>query len=110
MGVLDDYVVDPDISLLDKTRIQAQVLVPVMRALRAEFGGYSDRGNKPNRAVKGSGSIARTALQQLEAAGLVQTVLAKGRIVTPQGRSRMDNAAHDVRAGVPTEHPARNQS
>ncbi len=37
-SVLDDYLVDPDISLLDKTRIQAQVLVPVLRALRAEFG------------------------------------------------------------------------
>ena len=38
MGVLDDYLVNPGISLLDKTRIQAQVLVPVMRALRAELG------------------------------------------------------------------------
>ncbi|HML10899.1 MAG TPA: L-2-amino-thiazoline-4-carboxylic acid hydrolase [Stellaceae bacterium] len=38
MGVLDDYLVDPKLSLLDKTRIQAQVLVPVLRALRAELG------------------------------------------------------------------------
>ena len=38
MSVLDDYLVVPEISLLDKTRIQAQVLVPVLRALRAEFG------------------------------------------------------------------------
>ena len=37
-GVLDSYLVDPDVSLLDKTRIQAQVLVPVLRALRAELG------------------------------------------------------------------------
>jgi hypothetical protein len=37
-GVLDDYLVDPRVSLLDKTRIQAQVLVPVLRALRAELG------------------------------------------------------------------------
>lgn len=37
-GVLDDYMVDPNISMLDKTRIQAQVLVPVLRALRAELG------------------------------------------------------------------------
>lgn len=36
--VLDDYLVDPKLSLLDKTRIQAQVLVPVVRALRAELG------------------------------------------------------------------------
>src|SRR5689334_24606829 len=54
--------------------------------LRAHFGGFRDRGNKPNRAVKGSGSIARESLQQLEAAGFVQTVQAQGRIVTAQGR------------------------
>jgi predicted ArsR family transcriptional regulator len=36
--VLDDYLVDPKLSLLDKTRIQAQVLVPVLRALRSELG------------------------------------------------------------------------
>src|SRR5258708_3537968 len=38
MGALDDFMVNPNISLLDKTRIQAQVLVPVMRALRSELG------------------------------------------------------------------------
>jgi predicted ArsR family transcriptional regulator len=38
MGVLDEYLVDPRLSLLDKTRIQAQVLVPMLRALRAELG------------------------------------------------------------------------
>jgi predicted ArsR family transcriptional regulator len=38
MSVLDEYMVDPSLSLLDKTRIQAQVLMPVLRALRAELG------------------------------------------------------------------------
>ena len=38
MSVLDDYLVDPKMSLMDKTRIQAQVLVPVLRALRSELG------------------------------------------------------------------------
>ena len=38
MDVLHDYLVDPNLSLLDKTRIQAQVLVPVLRALRSELG------------------------------------------------------------------------
>jgi predicted ArsR family transcriptional regulator len=37
-GVLDEYFFDPQVSLLDKTRMQAQVLVPVLRALRAELG------------------------------------------------------------------------
>lgn len=73
--------------------------------LRAHFGGFRDRGNRPNRAVKGSGSIAREALQQLEAGGLVQTVQAQGRIVTPQGRAFMDNAAHAARAKVQKDIP-----
>jgi len=73
--------------------------------LRAHFGGYRDRGNRPNHAVKGSGSIAREALQQLEAAGLVQTVQAQGRIVTAQGRAFMDNAAHGARAKVQKDIP-----
>ena len=38
MGVLDDYLVDPKLSLLDKTRIQVQVLLPVLKTLRAELG------------------------------------------------------------------------
>jgi hypothetical protein len=38
MNLLDDYLVDPRLSLLDKTRIQAQVLLPLLRALRAELG------------------------------------------------------------------------
>src|SRR3954467_3328762 len=37
-SVFDDYMVDSNLSLLDKTKIQAQVLVPVLRALRAELG------------------------------------------------------------------------
>jgi predicted ArsR family transcriptional regulator len=36
--VFDGYMVDPKVSLLDKVKIQAQVLVPVLRALRAELG------------------------------------------------------------------------
>jgi hypothetical protein len=38
MSMLDGYLVDPNLSLLNKTRVQAQVLIPVLRALRAEPG------------------------------------------------------------------------
>lgn len=74
--------------------------------LRAHFGGYRDRGSKPNRAVRGSGSIVRKALQQLEAAGLVQNIQAQGRVVTPQGRSLLDNTAHAVRQDLQATLPA----
>ena len=43
MSVLDDYLVDPKLSFLDKVKIQAQVLVPVLRALRAALG--TDKGD-----------------------------------------------------------------
>ena len=51
-GLLDDYLLDPRLSLLDKTRIQAQVLVPVLRALRAELGkDRADAAAGPARLV-----------------------------------------------------------
>jgi small subunit ribosomal protein S19e len=65
--------------------------------LRALFGGARDRGSKPNRAKKGSGSIVREALQQLEAAGLVENVKGEGRRVTAKGRSFLDNSAFEVK-------------
>ena len=37
-SILDDYMIDSRLSLLDKTQIQAQVLVPMLGALRAELG------------------------------------------------------------------------
>ena len=37
-NVLDAYMVDSDLSFLDKAKIQAQVLVPLVRALRAALG------------------------------------------------------------------------
>lgn len=37
-SMLDGYMVNPDLSLLEKTQIQAQVLVPVLRALRDRLG------------------------------------------------------------------------
>jgi hypothetical protein len=49
MSVLDDFLVASDISMLEKVKIQAQVLVPVMRALRAELGR-----DKADALVKGA--------------------------------------------------------
>lgn len=68
--------------------------------LRSEFGGSRDRGVKPNRAKKGSGSVVRESLQQLEAAGLIQPVKGEGRVVSAKGRSLLDNSAHSVRQTI----------
>jgi small subunit ribosomal protein S19e len=64
--------------------------------LRTMFGGARDRRSKPNKARKGSGSIVRKALQQLEAAGLVTTIKGKGRVITPKGQAFLDNTAHTL--------------
>lgn len=73
--------------------------------LAAEFGGSKDRRAKPNRAVKGSRSIVRKALQQLEAAGLVTADKNRGRVVTPKGQSLMDNTAREVMKELASKDP-----
>ncbi len=64
--------------------------------LAAEYGGFADRGSKPNRAVKGSRAIARRCLIQLEQAGLIAKDKKNGRVITPKGQSLLDNAAKQV--------------
>jgi small subunit ribosomal protein S19e len=64
--------------------------------LRSVYGGNKNMGVSPNHKVKGSGSIAREALQQLESAGLVRS-LKSGRVISPQGQSIMDNSAYEVK-------------
>ena len=64
--------------------------------LRSEYGGNRDRGSKPNKARSGSGSIARKAVQQLEKAGYVSKIKGKGRVLTPKGRSFLDNASNEI--------------
>lgn len=64
--------------------------------LAAEYGGYADRGSKPNKAVKGSGSITRKCVMQLESSGLIVRDNNKGRVVSPKGQSLLDNVAKEV--------------
>ncbi|MCL7388143.1 MAG: 30S ribosomal protein S19e [Thaumarchaeota archaeon] len=61
--------------------------------LRTEYGGRHRRGYRPPAFAKGSGSIIRKALQQLEAAGLITKEGKKGRIVTAKGRELLEEAA-----------------
>ncbi|HUL39841.1 MAG TPA: 30S ribosomal protein S19e [Methanomassiliicoccales archaeon] len=64
--------------------------------LAEEYGGYADRGSRPNKAVKGSRNIARKSVMQLEASGLVAKSKNKGRIVTSKGQKLLDAAAKEV--------------
>ena len=64
------------------------------------YGGPVDRGSKPNRSVGGSRSIIRKALQQLEAAELVQVFkenkVNRGRCIPPQGQSLLAGCAKQL--------------
>jgi len=73
--------------------------------LRAEYGGKRDRGSKPYKAKKGSGSVVRRALQQLEKAGYVTKIKGKGRVLTPKGKSFLDNTSDEVMKNVVAYYP-----
>ncbi len=62
---------------------------------RTKYGGKKSRGTKTNKFYKGSGSIIRRVLHQLEGAGLVSKG-PKGRIITDKGKSVIDRAAARV--------------
>jgi small subunit ribosomal protein S19e len=58
--------------------------------LRTFYGGRKNLGHAPEHAYKGSGSVIRTILQQLDQAGLTKMAeksQRKGRVVTPKGQA-----------------------
>jgi small subunit ribosomal protein S19e len=73
--------------------------------LRSEYGGRIDRGVKPEHAKKGGGAIIRKALQQLEAAGLVETLRKRGRVLTGEGRRLLDRLSTEVKEELEKKHP-----
>ncbi len=73
--------------------------------LRSFYGGRHRNGVKPVHFSKGSGSIAREALQQLEKAGFVITQKT-GRVVSPVGRSFLDDTANEVKQELVKSNPA----
>ena len=81
-------------SILRKLYIRGE---PVgIESLRGAYGGRKNRGVAPEHYYKGSGSIVRKILQQLESAGLVVKVPRKGRTLTSKGRSLLDKTANKV--------------
>ena len=83
-------------SILRKIYIYGPVGVS---RLRTAYGGCKNRGVKPEKFRKGSGSIIRKALQQLEAVGFVKTVERKGRVITEKGKRFLETIAKGVAGG-----------
>merc|ERR1719233_378707 len=66
-------------------------------AARKIFGGRVNRGSAPSHFVRGSGSIARKALQTLEALKLVEKAPNGGRRLTVQGHRDLDRIASQIK-------------
>jgi len=79
-------------SILRKIQIKQPIGV---NRLRKIYGGRKNRGHKPEHKYKGSGSIIREILQQLEEAGFVKKDK-KGRVLTPKGKEFLKNVLKKV--------------
>jgi small subunit ribosomal protein S19e len=73
--------------------------------LAAAFGGKADKGSKPSKAVRGSRSIARVTVQQLERSQLIQKDRGGGRVVTGKGRKLVDNLSTQLLKELAAENP-----
>jgi len=73
--------------------------------LAAEFGGRRDGGSAPYHPVRGSRSIAREAMQQLEAAGYLTKLEKRGRTISAQGRKLLDGLATQLLKELAKENP-----
>mgnify|MGYP000439332760 CR=1 FL=1 len=80
-------------SLLRKLYIHGPLGI---ERLRGEYGGRKDYGVKPEHFVKAGGTIIRKALQQLEAAGLVEKFQNHGRRLTRDGRKLLELLAEEI--------------
>ena len=72
--------------------------------LRTYYGGKKRQKNATPTFARGSGTITRKIIQQLEKCGYVKK-LKTGRQITPTGRSFMDNKAHDVKVKLQQSIP-----
>ncbi|QSZ66742.1 30S ribosomal protein S19e [Methanofollis aquaemaris] len=98
---------DPDWWYVRTAAVLRRIYIdgPVgVERLRTAYGGARNRGSNPNRFKKGSGSILRKALQQLEAEGLVEKVR-DGRQVSAKGRAFLDSAANSQKASATESVP-----
>lgn len=93
-------------SLLRKVAIDGPVGV---ERLATHYGGSKRGSNRyqvaPPKQTDGSDNVIRTILQQFEDEGFVSQQGDAGRILTPEGRSFIDEAAGDVLASLTDERP-----
>jgi len=102
---------DPDWWYVRSAAVLRRVYVdgPLgVQRMRSFYGGNKDRGSRPNAFRKGSGSILRKALQQLE----VCKFIAKdktGRKISPEGQAFLDAMAKETLTNPPAPVPKKVQ-
>jgi small subunit ribosomal protein S19e len=89
-------------SLLRKIYIKGPIGI---EHLRSEYGGRKDQGSKPEHSRKGSGSVIRKSLKQLEKAGLLECKEKKGRVVTSKGRQLLDRLSAEIKKEMEKKDP-----
>ena len=93
----DDFWSRRAASLLRKVAIDGPVGVERLRTAYGDSAKGSTRYRvRPNHNREGSGNVIRTALQQLEDAGYIETSEARGRTVSGEGRALLDDTADEV--------------
>jgi len=73
--------------------------------LAAEFGGRRDDGSAPYHPKRGSRSVAREAMQQLESLGLLTKAEKRGRVISAQGRKLLDRLSHEILLDLAKSNP-----
>ncbi|MDY7082896.1 MAG: 30S ribosomal protein S19e [Halobacteria archaeon] len=94
----DDWWYRRTASLLRRVYIDGPVGVS---RLKKRYGGKERSGMNPAHQREGSGSVIRTALQQLEDEGFVETIEGEGRTVTSEGQGYVDDIAEKIAADIP---------
>lgn len=89
-------------SLLRKIYVHGPI---GLERLSAEYGGRKDFGVRPHHAAKAGGAIIRKALQQLEAAGLIEKLPSRGRKITAEGRKLLQEITEEISKGLVKENP-----
>jgi small subunit ribosomal protein S19e len=100
---------DPDWWFIRAAAVLRRVYVdgPLgVERMRSFYGGNKNRGSRPNQFRKGSGSVLRKSLQQLEAAGLIIHDKT-GRKISPAGMAFLDNLSQEVKTNPPAPVPKR---
>lgn len=93
----DDFWSRRAASLLRKVADDGPVGVQRLRGAYGNAVNGSTRYRvRPKHKRDGSGNIVRTALQQLEDAGYVETSERRGRSVTGEGRALLDDTATEL--------------